>query len=328
MRRILITGGAGFLGSHLCERLASPTTQIICLDNFLTGSPDNVAHLAGRGVALVEHDVADPYDCPVDEIFHLACPASPVHYQRDPVRTLETAFLGTRNVLELARETGARVVIASTSEIYGDPEAHPQHEGYWGHVNPIGPRACYDEGKRGGEALAVAYAGRYGVDVRIARIFNTYGPGMHPDDGRVMSNFAVQALEGEPLTIYGEGRQTRSFCYVSDLVEGLVRLMACDAVPGPINLGNPAEMTIADLAALMISMTGSRSPVVHRPIPVDDPTRRCPDINRARRVLGWAPVVGVREGVRRLIDAFRRRLARRTGVYRIDNGGGLGMAPT
>jgi UDP-glucuronate decarboxylase len=316
MRRMLVTGGAGFLGSHLCTRLIEAGHHVVCLDNFYTGHAENVAHLmegeAGRRFELLRHDVVERFYVEVDEIFHLACPASPVHYQRNPVRTLKTAVVGTINVLELAQQTGARVLLCSTSEIYGEPEHHPQREEHWGHVNPVGARACYDEGKRCGEALAVAYA-QLRVETRIARIFNTYGERMHEDDGRVVSNFITQALRGEPLTIYGDGGQTRSLCYQSDLIEGLIALMAADPDPGPINLGNPEEMTVAEIAALILELTGSSSPLVYRPLPSDDPTRRCPDITKAERLLGWRPTVCARDGLRRTIAYYQARLPARRG---------------
>lgn len=309
MRRVLITGGAGFLGSHLCARLVESGHHVICLDNFYTGRPENIAALCA-GVydsrfELVRHDVVDRYYAEVDEIYHLACPASPPHYQRNPVRTLKTAVVGTMNVLELAQATGARVLIASTSEIYGEPEVHPQHEDYRGNVNSIGKRACYDEGKRCGEALATAFADQHGVKIRIARIFNTYGPRMREDDGRVISNFVTQALRGEPLTIYGDGSQTRSLCFYADLIEGLVRLMAAPRDPGPVNLGNPEEMSVREIAELVRSLSGSSSAIEHRPLPSDDPTRRRPDITKAQRVLGWAPRVPVAEGIGKTIEYFR-----------------------
>jgi UDP-glucuronate decarboxylase len=310
MQRILVTGGAGFLGSHLCERLLREGHAVVCVDNFMTGSRENVAHLASSArFALIHHDVCQPLPgdagSDVDAIYHLACPASPVHYQRDPVHTIITAVQGTRNVLEVARRGGARVLIASTSEVYGDPREHPQKESYWGHVNPIGERACYDEGKRCAEALSAAYAHEYGVPVRIARIFNTYGPRMHERDGRVVSSFVSQALRGQPLTIYGEGQQTRSFCYVSDLIEALTRLMAYPRDPGPVNLGNPEERTIQELAQLVLELTGSRSRMEHRPLPMDDPARRRPDITRARELLDWAPQVSLRSGVWATIEHFK-----------------------
>jgi UDP-glucuronate decarboxylase len=309
MRRVLITGGAGFLGSHLCSRLVADDYHVICLDNFSTGHPDNVAQLRtgphAHRFELVRHDVVDRYYAEVDQIYHLACPASPGHYQRNPVRTLKTAVLGTMNMLELAQATGARVLIASTSEIYGEPEVHPQREDYWGHVNSIGKRACYDEGKRCGEALAVAFREQHGVDARIARIFNTYGPRMHEDDGRVASNFVTQALRNEPLTIYGDGAQTRSLCFYSDLIEGLILLMARLRDPGPVNLGNPEELTVRQIAELVRELSGSTSALEYRPLPADDPTRRRPDISKARRVLGWEPLVSAVEGLARTIEYFR-----------------------
>jgi UDP-glucuronate decarboxylase len=310
MQRILVTGGAGFLGSHLCDRLVREGHEVVCVDDFMTGRRENVAHLADSGrFALIHHDVCQPLPgdavaC-VDAIYHLACPASPVHYQRDPIHTIVTAVQGTRNVLEVARHAGARVLIASTSEVYGDPQEHPQKESYWGHVNPIGERACYDEGKRCAEALAVAYAQEHGVQVRIARIFNTYGPRMHEHDGRVVSSFVSQALRGQPLTIYGTGQQTRSFCYVSDLIDALTRLMAYSRDPGPVNLGNPEELTIRELAALVLELTESPSLMESRPLPEDDPARRRPDITKARELLDWSPQVPLRSGVRATIEYFK-----------------------
>jgi UDP-glucuronate decarboxylase len=317
MRRTLITGGAGFLGSHLCTRLLEEGHHVICLDNFYTGHPENVGHLVNgdhaRYFELVRHDVVDPYYLEVDEIYHLACPASPAHYQHNSVRTLKTAVVGTMNMLELAQQTGARILIASTSEIYGEPEVHPQREDYWGHSNPIGKRSCYDEGKRCGEALAVAYAAQRQVSTRIVRIFNTYGPRMHEEDGRVVSNFINQALAGRPLTIYGDGSQTRSLCYQSDLIDGLVAMMQLGVDPGPINLGNPEEMTVLQIAELILRLTGSRSPIEHRELPADDPTRRRPDIAKARRILRWEPRVPVSEGLAQTIEYYRARLPSRTG---------------
>jgi len=309
-RRILVTGGSGFLGSHLCERLLSDGHEVVCLDNFFTGTRANVEHLLdNHRFELMRHDVTDPLTMEVDEIFHLACPASPIHYQRNPVRTIRTAVEGTLNMLDLARDVHARILIASTSEVYGDPIEHPQHESYWGNVNPIGPRACYDEGKRCAEALAVSYARQYGVEVRIARIFNTYGPRMHENDGRVVSNFIVQALRNEPITIYGEGEQTRSFCYASDLIEGFVRLMASPHGADPVNLGNPRETTVRELAEMARRLVGSKSELVKAPLPKDDPTRRKPDIARAQELLGgWAPQVSLEKGLQATIDDFRRRL--------------------
>ncbi|RUT34824.1 SDR family oxidoreductase [Arsenicitalea aurantiaca] len=305
-RRVLVTGGAGFLGSHLCERLLAERNEVICLDDFSTGRRQNIAHLEGTArFTVLAHDVAEPVFCSVDAIFNLACPASPPHYQADPVRTMKTSVLGAITMLELARRTGARIFQASTSEIYGDPQQHPQAESYWGHVNATGPRACYDEGKRAAETLFFDYRRSFGTDIRVARIFNTYGPRMDPRDGRVVSNFIVQALRGEDITLYGDGSQTRSFCYVDDLIEGFVRLMAAEpAVEGPVNLGNPGEFTIAELAAEIIALTGSRSRLVHRPLPTDDPRQRRPDIGRARALLDWSPRIALREGLTRTIAHF------------------------
>jgi len=310
-RRILVTGGSGFLGSHLCERLLADGHEVVCLDNFFTGTRANVEPLLdNHRFELMRHDVTDPLTMEVDEIFHLACPASPIHYQRNPVRTIRTAVEGTLNMLDLAREAKARILIASTSEVYGDPIEHPQTEAYWGNVNPIGPRACYDEGKRCAEALAVSYARQYAVEVRIARIFNTYGPRMHENDGRVVSNFIVQALRNEPITIYGEGEQTRSFCFATDLIEGFVRLMASPHGADPVNLGNPRESTVRELAELIRRLVGSKSELVRAPLPKDDPTRRKPDISRAQKLLdGWAPTVSLEKGLSATIDDFKRRLA-------------------
>jgi UDP-glucuronate decarboxylase len=308
-RRILVTGGAGFLGSHLCERLLELGNEVVCLDNFFTSQRRNVEHLFdNHRFELVRHDVTDPLIVEVDEIFHLACPASPVHYQRNPVRTIRTAVHGTLNMLDMAREVGARMMIASTSEVYGDPKEHPQRETYWGHVNPIGPRACYDEGKRCAESLTVSYARQYDVQARIARIFNTYGPRMHENDGRVVSNFVLQALRGEPITIYGDGSQTRSFCYATDLIEGFIKLLATETDPGPVNIGNPSERTIRQLAEMIIEMTGSRSELRLEPLPVDDPTRRCPDITKAKSVLGWEPKVSIEAGLANTIRYFQSQL--------------------
>ena len=305
-KRIAVTGGAGFVGSHLCERLLNDGHEVVCLDNFFTGTRKNVEHLLDHhSFELVRHDVVQPIVIEVDQIFHLACPASPVHYQRNPVRTIRTAVQGTLNMLDMAREVRARIMIASTSEIYGDPLEHPQRETYWGHVNPIGPRACYDEGKRCAEALTVSYKQQYGIETRIARIFNTYGPRMHPNDGRVVSNFIVQAMRGEPITVYGDGQQTRSFCYVHDLIEGFVRLMNLNVDPGPMNLGNPRELTVLDLAKMTIAQLGSKSPLVREPLPADDPVRRKPDITRAEEILKWRPEVAIEEGLARTIDYFR-----------------------
>src|SRR5215471_10901090 len=308
-KRILVTGGAGFLGSHLCEKLIEAGNEVICLDNLFTGSRENIDHLLDKhAFEFVRHDVCDRTILEVDEIYHLACPASPIHYQRNPVRTIRTTVEGTLHVLDLAREVRARLLIASTSEVYGDPQVHPQVEGYWGNVNPIGPRACYDEGKRCAEALAVAYATQYGVDVRIARIFNTYGPRMHENDGRVVSNFIVQALQNRPLTVYGKGEQTRSFCYVDDLVRGFIALMASD-VKVPVNIGNLGEFTVKELAEKVIAKTGSKSKLEYLPLPVDDPGRRRPDITRAKELLGWEPTIPLDKGLVSTIDYFRKRVA-------------------
>jgi UDP-glucuronate decarboxylase len=305
-KRILVTGGAGFLGSHLCERLLNLGHEVVCLDNFFTAQRRNIEHLlADNRFELVRHDVTQPIVIEVDQIFHLACPASPVHYQRNPVRTIRTAVQGTLNMLDMAREVDATIMIASTSEIYGDPKEHPQVEPYWGHVNPIGPRACYDEGKRCAETLTVAYATQYRVRTRIARIFNTYGPRMHEDDGRVVSNFVLQALRNLPITMYGDGSQTRSFGYCSDLIEGFIKLMNLPEDPGPVNLGNPRESTIKQLAEMIVKLVGSKSELKFDPLPVDDPTRRCPDISKARRVLGWEPKVPLEEGLERTIKYMR-----------------------
>jgi len=308
-RRILVTGGAGFIGSHLCERLVNDGHDVVCMDNLFTGRRANIAHLLGTpNFEFDRLDVNEKFVIECDHIFHLACPASPIHYQRNPVRTIRTCVQGTLHALECAREVGARMFIASTSEVYGDPAVHPQVESYWGNVNPIGPRACYDEGKRCAEALAVSFARQYGIEVRIARIFNTYGPRMHEDDGRVVSNFVVQALRGEPITIYGEGRQTRSFCYVDDLVEAATRFMNVETDATPVNIGNPHESTIRDIAEQVRAMTGSRSELVLRPLPVDDPVRRNPDISRARALFGWEPKTTLADGLRRTIDDFAARL--------------------
>ena len=313
--RILVTGGAGFVGSHLCERLLADGHEVVCLDNFYTGKPDNVAHLRERpGFTVLQRDVMEPFelDAPgrpdwhgVERIFHLACPASPVHYQRDPVRTLKTSILGTMHMLDLVVATGARLLLSSTSEVYGDPTVHPQSESYWGHVNPIGPRACYDEGKRVAETLCFDYRRRDGADIRVVRIFNTYGPRMAMNDGRVVSNFVVQALRGEDITLYGDGSQTRSFCYVDELVEGMVRMMSQDTDTGPVNLGNPVEHTIRELAERVLALAGSRSKLVFRPLPADDPIRRRPDITRAQALLGWTPRISLEEGLTRTIAYFR-----------------------
>ena len=312
-KRILVTGGAGFLGSHLCDRLLADGHEVICVDNFFTGSKENVAHLRHEPrFEVVRHDVTFPLYVEVDEIMNLACPASPIHYQTDPVQTTKTSVHGAINVLGLAKRLGCKIFQASTSEVYGDPTVHPQREDYWGHVNPVGPRSCYDEGKRCAETLFFDYHRQVGLRIKVARIFNTYGPRMHPNDGRVVSNFIVQALLGEPLTLYGDGSQTRSFCYVDDLIEGMVRLMNTpDTVTGPVNLGNPEEFTVAELARLVLALTGSKSPLRHLPLPPDDPVRRRPDIERARRTLDWAPRTPLDEGLSRTIEYFDGLLRRR-----------------
>jgi UDP-glucuronate decarboxylase len=309
-RRVLVTGGAGFLGSHLCERLIDRGDDVLCVDNFFTGTRDNVAHLLDHPhFELMRHDVTFPLYVEVDEIYNLACPASPIHYQRDPVQTIKTSVHGAINMLGLAKRTRAKILQASTSEIYGDPQVHPQPEGYWGHVNPIGPRSCYDEGKRAAETLFFDYHRQHGLRVKVARIFNTYGPRMHPEDGRVVSTFIVQALRGEPLTIFGDGQQTRSFCYRDDLVEGLMRLMdSPDDVTGPVNLGNPGEFTMLELAERVIELTGSSSAIAFRPLPIDDPRQRRPNIDRARELLGWAPSVDLAAGLEHTIAYFRALL--------------------
>jgi UDP-glucuronate decarboxylase len=306
--RILVTGGAGFIGSFLCERLLDQGAEVLCVDNFFTGRRSNVAHLMPNPrFELMRHDVTFPLFVEVDEIYNLACPASPVHYQFDPVQTTKTSVHGAINVLGLAKRTKAKILQASTSEVYGDPEIHPQREEYWGNVNPIGPRSCYDEGKRCAETLFFDYHRQHGTEIKVARIFNTYGPRMHPNDGRVVSNFIMQALRGEDITLYGDGQQTRSFCYVDDLVEGLIRLMNTPReVTGPINLGNPGEFTIRELAELVIELTGSKSSLVHKPLPQDDPRQRQPDISRARETLGWEPTLRLRDGLEKTIAYFRQ----------------------
>ncbi len=312
-RRTLVTGGGGFLGSHLCRALLARGGEVVCVDNFYTGSRSNIAELRDDlHFQLVEADITDQLDIECDEIYNLACPASPIHYQRDPVQTIRTCVYGAMNMLDLAHRRGVRILQSSTSEVYGDPNIHPQSEEYWGNVNPIGFRSCYDEGKRCAETLFSAYRRQYGTDTKIARIFNTYGPNMLPDDGRVVSNFIVQALRNAEITIYGTGRQTRSFCYCDDLVDGLIRLM--DTPPsemGPINLGNPAEFTMLELAELVIELTGSRSRLVHRELPSDDPRQRRPDIRRAEELLDWHPTTPLREGLTRTISYFDRLLAGR-----------------
>lgn len=308
--RTLVTGGAGFIGSHLCERLLADGCDVICLDNMFTGAKANVAHLLGEpNFELIRHDVTEPLSLEVDRIFNLACPASPVHYQYDPVQTMKTSVHGAINMLELARRCGARILQASTSEVYGDPLSHPQKEDDWGNVNPIGPRACYDEGKRCAETLFFDYHRQHGVDIRVVRVFNTYGPRMHPSDGRVVSNFIVQALLDRPITLAGDGRQTRSFCYVDDLVDGLLAYMALrEAPPGPINLGNPQEITIASLAETVVRLCGSGSPTVRVPPAEDDPARRCPDISRAAGLLDWSPATDLERGLGATIAWFRELL--------------------
>ncbi|WP_158044137.1 UDP-glucuronic acid decarboxylase family protein [Skermanella pratensis] len=309
-KRVLVTGGAGFLGSFLCERLLGEGCEVICVDNYFTGSRENIVHLLDNPYfEVIRHDITFPLYVEVDEIYNLACPASPIHYQFDPVQTVKTSVHGAINILGLAKRVKAKVFQASTSEVYGDPSIHPQTEGYWGNVNPIGPRACYDEGKRCAETLFFDYHRQYQLNIRVARIFNTYGPRMHPQDGRVVSNFIVQALRGEPVTLYGDGSQTRSFCYVEDLIEGFVRLMAApDDVIGPINLGNPGEFTIRQLAELVIEMTGSKSEMVFKPLPQDDPAQRRPDIARAKETLGWEPTIPLKDGLARTIAYFERKL--------------------
>ena len=306
--RILVTGGAGFLGSHLCERLLRDGQEVICLDNFFTGSKDNIAHLLDHPhFELMRHDVTFPLYVEVDEIYNLACPASPIHYQFDPVQTTKTSVHGAINMLGLAKRTKAKILQASTSEVYGDPEVHPQPETYKGNVNPIGPRSCYDEGKRCAETLFFDYRRQHGLRIKVARIFNTYGPNMHPNDGRVVSNFIVQALRGQDITIYGEGTQTRSFCYVDDLVDGLIRLMdSPDDVTGPITLGNPGEFTIRQLAELVLAKTGVKASMVKKPLPEDDPLQRCPDIRLAKEKLGWAPTTELANGLEHTIAYFKK----------------------
>jgi UDP-glucuronate decarboxylase len=304
--RILVTGGAGFLGSHLCERLLNDGHDVICLDNYFTGRKSNIAHLLGNAhFELMRHDITFPVFVEVDQIYNLACPASPVHYQYNAVKTIKTSVMGAINVLGLAKRIKARVLQASTSEVYGDPAIHPQTESYWGNVNPIGIRSCYDEGKRVAETLFFDYHRQNGVAVRVVRIFNTYGPRMHPDDGRVVSNFIMQALKGQEITLYGDGTQTRSFCYVDDLTEALVRMMIADDFTGPVNVGNPDEFTIRELAEKVIALTGSASHIVFKPLPSDDPRQRRPDIALARTRLGWEPTVRLEEGLRKTIDYFK-----------------------
>lgn len=306
-KRVMVTGGAGFLGSHLIDRLLARGDEVLCVDNLFTGTKKNIEHVLKHDrFEFLRHDITFPLYVEVDEIYNLACPASPVHYQHDPVQTTKTSVIGAINMLGLAKRTGAKIFQASTSEVYGDPAVHPQPEGYWGHVNPIGPRSCYDEGKRCAETLFFDYHRQHGLPIKVVRIFNTYGPRMHPSDGRVVSNFIVAALRGEPIPIYGDGSQTRSFCYVDDLVEGFLRLMATDdQVTGPINIGNPGEFSMRELAEKVIAITGSRSEISYLPLPQDDPRQRQPDISRAKEVLGWTPTVALDEGLARTVDYFR-----------------------
>ncbi|HON11646.1 MAG TPA: SDR family oxidoreductase [Chitinispirillaceae bacterium] len=307
--RILVTGGAGFLGSHLCDRLVKAGHDVICLDNYFTGSKKNVEHLMGhRNFELLRHDITFPVFVEVDQIYNLACPASPVHYQYNAVKTIKTNVMGAINVLGLAKRVRARVLQASTSEVYGDPDVHPQKEDYWGHVNPIGIRSCYDEGKRVAETLFFDYHRMNKVDIRVMRIFNTYGPRMHPNDGRVVSNFIVQAIRGNDITVYGDGKQTRSFCYVDDLIEGMIRLMNTEDFQGPVNIGNPSEFTILELAEKVIKLTGSKSRIVFHPLPSDDPKQRQPDISLAREKLNWQPTVELEKGLRKTIEYFQKNL--------------------
>jgi UDP-glucuronate decarboxylase len=310
-KRILVTGGAGFLGSHLCERLLADGAIVICVDNFFTGARRNIEHLLDhKHFEVIRHDVTFPLYVEVDEIYNLACPASPIHYQHDPVQTTKTSVHGAINMLGLAKRLRAKILQASTSEVYGDPDVHPQPEDYWGHVNPVGPRSCYDEGKRCAETLFFDYRRQHNLQIKVARIFNTYGPRMHPNDGRVVSNFIVQALLGRDITVYGEGLQTRSFCYVDDLVDGLTRLMDTPPdITGPVNVGNPAEFTIIELAQMLISLVGSRSKIVHRALPENDPKQRQPDISLAQELLGWKPRVALKEGLMRTIKYFERLLS-------------------
>ena len=306
-KRILVTGGAGFLGSHLCDRLVAEGHDVLCLDNFFTGSKKNISHLLGKtNFELVRHDLVGPIFLEVDEIYNLACPASPIHYQHNPVKTVKTSVMGAINMLGLAKRVGAKILQASTSEIYGDPSVHPQKENYWGNVNPIGPRSCYDEGKRCAETLFFDYHRQNRVNIRVVRIFNTYGPKMHPNDGRVVSNFIVQALTEQDITVYGDGSQTRSFCYVDDLIEGMIRMMnGPDRFIGPVNLGNPAEFTILELAKHVIRMTNSSSEIIFETLPQDDPTQRQPDITLARKQLDWEPASGLEQGLKRTIEYFK-----------------------
>ena len=315
-KRVLVTGGAGFLGSHLCKRLIDDGKEVLCLDNYYTGRKDNIFHLiANNNFELIRHDISLPINLEVDEIYNLACPASPPHYQHDPIQTTKTSVLGALNMLDLAKKTGAKILQASTSEVYGDPEVHPQKEEYWGNVNPIGIRSCYDEGKRCAETLFFDYYRQYNIPIKIVRIFNTYGPNMHPKDGRVISNFILQALKNEDITIYGDGNQTRSFCYVDDLIDGFVRYMDIDKsdnnfdFPGPINLGNPNEYRIGEIAEIIVKLTNAKSKIIYMPLPQDDPKQRRPDINNAKRILnGWEPCVELEEGLTKTITYFQNTL--------------------
>lgn len=306
-KRVLVTGGAGFIGSHLCERLLNQGHQVLCVDNFYSSTRENVAHLLSHpNFELLRHDVTFPLFVEVDQIYHLACPASPIHYQRDPVQTTKTAVHGSINMLGLAKRTKARVLLTSTSEVYGDPEVHPQTEDYWGNVNPIGPRACYDEGKRAAETLFFDYWRQHNLEIKVVRLFNTYGPRMHPQDGRVVSNFVMAALTNNPITLYGDGTQTRSFCYVDDLIDGLIAMMESDvAITGPINLGNPGEFTVKELAEKIVAKVPTQSTMEFRPLPQDDPVRRQPDITRAKNQLGWEPTITLDQGLDRTISYFR-----------------------
>jgi UDP-glucuronate decarboxylase len=309
MKRILVTGGAGFLGSHLCDKLLGGGDDVVCVDNFFSGSKDNIRHLFHHPFfELIRHDVIHPLFVEVDQIFHLACPASPIHYQQNPIKTVKTNVMGTINMLGLAKRIKATILLASSSEVYGDAQVHPQDEAYWGNVNPIGLRSCYDEGKRVAETLMMDYHRQNSVDVRIVRIFNTYGPRMAVDDGRVVSNLIVQALKGKDLTVYGDGTQTRSFCYVSDLVDALVRVMNTEELVGPVNIGNPAEFSVLELAEKVLALTGSQSRIAHKPLPSDDPVRRCPDISLAKSKLGWEPRVDLEDGLQKTIAYFRENL--------------------
>jgi UDP-glucuronate decarboxylase len=321
-QRIVVTGGSGFLGSHLCDRLLAQGANVICIDNFFTGTRDNIEHLIGeKRFELIRHDVTFPIYLEVDQIYNLACPASPIHYQHDPVQTTKTSVHGAINMLGLAKRVKAKILQASTSEVYGDPNVHPQTEDYWGHVNPIGPRSCYDEGKRCAETLFFDYWRQHKLRIKVARIFNTYGPRMHPHDGRVVSNFIIQALLGRDITIYGDGSQTRSFCYVDDLIDGLIRLMqSADEVVGPINIGNPVEFSMLQLAENVLDLTGSKSRIAHRPLPQDDPKQRQPDISKAQSLLGWKPATPLKEGLKKTIAYFEALLREPGTMELIGNG--------